>query len=103
MYTYETVTEALTDLRRRGYTLDFNLTPTALNRPALSLSLAPDTFVVDEWHRFEGESDPGDEMIVYALAARHRPEWRGTLLNAYGPDADGLSAQMVARLSVVGP
>ena len=30
MYTYETVSEAISDLKQRGYTLDFNLEENAL-------------------------------------------------------------------------
>ncbi|HVA98504.1 MAG TPA: phosphoribosylpyrophosphate synthetase [Bacteroidia bacterium] len=66
---YETASEAINDLAKRGYTTDFSiLTETAClvcNKTATQLS--PDEFEIDETHRFEGNSDPGDEMIVFAI------------------------------------
>lgn len=41
---YETLTEALTALRRQGFTLDFNLKTACLHCPQLALDLCPDDF-----------------------------------------------------------
>ncbi|MBL7984140.1 MAG: phosphoribosylpyrophosphate synthetase, partial [Flavobacteriales bacterium] len=53
---------------------------------------------IDEFHRFEGNSDPEDRSIVYAISsARH--QLKGILVNAYGPDASPLNQAMVAKLA----
>ena len=73
--------------RRSGYTADFELIDGVLNAgpdcPPCDVGRA----VVDRLYRFEGPSDPGDEMIVFAV---HDPETgvRGTLAAAFGPAAD---------------
>lgn len=82
-----TVTEAITELRRQGYTADFELFDGVLQSDPDRPACAVDRAVVDHLYRFEGPSDPGDEMIVFAL---HDPDTgiRGTLAAAFGPSAD---------------
>lgn len=81
-----TVTEALVLLHEQGYTADYELVDGRLctgNYP----SCAVGDVYVDRVYRFEGPSDPGDEMIVFALHDRNN-DVRGALAAAYGPDAD---------------
>ena len=49
-------------------------------------------------YRFEGPSDPGDEMIVFGL---HDPATgiRGTLASAFGPSADPALADHLTDLA----
>jgi hypothetical protein len=82
-----TVTEALETLRLHGYTADFQLVDGAL-RPDGGNSPCPiDEAVVEHLYRFEGPSDPGDQMIVFALLDPNTGV-RGSLAAAYGPAAD---------------
>jgi hypothetical protein len=97
MPTYETLTDALTDLRGRGFTYNFNLEPDGLHCPELNLRLHPEHFTIDEQYRFEGMSDPDDNDILYAISSDDGV--KGVLVNAYGPYADTLSADMAAKLS----
>lgn len=82
---YDTVTEALEELAKRGYTMDFELMvdTTCLICHTNSKQLSPDEFVIDETHRFEGSTDPGDEMIVYAISSETH-NLKGIVVNAYG-------------------
>jgi hypothetical protein len=59
MKTFETLTDALEDLKKRGYSNDFNLQPDAIECGALDLKLRPEDFHVDEIYRFEGMNDRG--------------------------------------------
>ena len=43
--------------------------------------------VVERMYRFEGDSDPGDEMVVFGLLFPAR-DVRGTLVSAFGLAAD---------------
>lgn len=99
MESYDTLTEGLHQLRRQGYTADFNLRPVCLYRAALDLKLPPEGFAVDKLFRFEGDSDPADQSILYAIAAVGR-DVRGVLVNAYGVYADPLTAAMEAKLQL---
>ena len=76
-----TVTEVLEKLKKDGYTIDFNLRTNCLECADNSLQIHPEDFVVDKFYRFEGESDPGDEAIVYAISST-KHNLKGTLVNA---------------------
>ncbi|GAA4450572.1 phosphoribosylpyrophosphate synthetase [Rurimicrobium arvi] len=100
MKSYDTVSEAVNDLKARGYTVDFNLGAGGdilvyHNDKALS----PREFEIDEFYRFEGNTDPGDEMIVYAISSTHY-DIHGVLVNAFGAYADSKSDEMIRKLSV---
>ncbi len=96
---YETVSEALNDLSKRGYTTDFEVLKDqdclVCNQTAKQLS--PDEFEIDETYRFEGDTDPGDEMIVFAISAKQRGV-KGVIVNGYGTYADADIAKIVERL-----
>lgn len=99
MYNYDTVTEAIKGLKKRGYGMDFNVhtEKECLVCQTNDLSLPPDEFKIDEVYRFEGDSDPGDEMVVYAISSDQHSV-KGTLVNAYGTYSDGNIAAIVKHL-----
>ena len=98
MFQYDTVSEAVTGLKNRGYNLDFNLNNQCIECRAEDISLSPAEFEISEVHRFEGDSDPGDEAIVYAIDSRHG--LKGVLVNGYGASADVMSEEMVEKLTI---
>jgi hypothetical protein len=98
MYTYDTVAEAVNGLKQRGYTIDFNLEPDRITCPTTPLSLAPAEFEITEFYRFEGDSDPADEAIVYAIESKEGQ--RGVLVNGFGISAEGVGEEMVEKLTV---
>lgn len=97
---YDTVTEAMADLRKLGYTIDFSILAESdclvCNIPATSLS--PEEFEIDHFYRFEGDSDPGDEMIVYAISSI-KNSMKGILVNGYGTYADNATSKIIKKLS----
>jgi len=97
MKSFETVTEAIADLKERGYDLDFNLKDTVIECPSKNLQLSAKEFEITETYRFEGETDPGDEMVVYAIEGKNG-ELKGTLVNAFGPYANTASDEIIAKL-----
>lgn len=96
---YPTVSEATADLNKRGYTVDLEIMVDegCLVCHSPSLSLPPEAFEIDEIHRFEGNTDPGDEMIVYAISSKEH-EVKGIVVNAYGMYADPATFKIVERL-----
>jgi len=95
---YNTLSEAIKDLKKRGYREDFNLKPNCVECPSLELELHPENFTVDEYHRFEGMSNPDDNSIVYAISSKDGV--KGTLVDAYGMYADSLSDSMIRELTI---
>ena len=59
--------------------------------------LRANEFEIDEVYRFEGDTDPGDENIVYAISSI-KENIKGVLVNAYGVYSDTISAELVAKL-----
>jgi hypothetical protein len=98
MKTYDTMSEAVNELQKRGYTHDFNLEKEWLFCKQNQCRLRADEFEIDEVYRFEGETDPGDENIVYAISAKNQ-DLKGILVNAYGVYADQTSAELVHKLT----
>lgn len=96
--TFETLTEAITDLKRRGYVHDFNLHPEWIECPPLNLKLKPTEFHVDEVYRFEGMTNPDDSSIL--LAIQSSTGIKGLLIDAYGAYSDSLSREMIKRLTI---
>ena len=95
---YRTLSEALNDLKTRGYREDFNLQPHCLTAPSLSLELHPENFEVDEFHRFEGMSNPDDNSIVFAISSKDGI--KGTLVDAYGMYSSNLTDSMIKKLAI---
>jgi hypothetical protein len=98
MKSYTTLSEALNDLKKRGYQEDFNLQPHCLHCSTLNVQFQPEDFNVDEFHRFEGMSNPDDNAIVFAISSKDGV--KGTLVDAYGMYAENLTEAMIKRLTV---
>jgi len=96
--TYDTLSEAVNDLQARGYTDELSLSAECVVCNGRNTSLHPDDFHIDEFHRFEGESNPSDESIVYAISSEKHGV-KGVLVNAFGPGATPLNQAMVEKLS----
>ena len=96
MKSYDTLSEAVQDLQRRGYTYDFNLKPHCLECASLKLEIHPEDFKVDEVHRFEGMSSTDDNSILYAISSKNGI--KGTLVDAYGVYAENISEEMRKKL-----
>jgi hypothetical protein len=95
MPAYDTVSQAISGLKERGYTLDFNLKSNCIE--CYGEKLDSKDFEITEFHRFEGSSDPGDESIVYAIESRNG--MKGVLVNAFGVYSESLSDEMIRKLN----
>lgn len=99
MNTYDTSSAAINDLNSRGYDHNFNLQNEAIYCHSKDLNLLPDEFQIDEVYRFEGDTNPDDEVIVYAISST-KAAIKGVLVNAYGVYAEPLSAELVEKLKI---
>jgi hypothetical protein len=99
MFTYETVSEAVNDLSKRGYTDNLRMGNECLHCDEKGLQLNPKEFQIDEVYRFEGITDPADETIIYAISSND-DNVKGTLVNAYGAYADSASEDLVEKLKI---
>jgi hypothetical protein len=98
MFTYDTVAEAVNGLKQRGYTIDFNLEEDQISCKETPLALRAPEFEITEVYRFEGDSDPADEAVVYAIESKHGH--KGVLVNGFGISADTIGEEMIEKLSI---
>ena len=96
MFSYDTVTEALNDLKLRNYTLDFNLKDNCIVCNEQKFNV--DDFEIVEVYRFEGNTDPADEAVVYAIESK--AGLKGVLVSGYGISADTMSSEMAKKLQI---
>jgi hypothetical protein len=82
----KTLVSCLNVLSRDGFTDDYKMTERGLKSLKRERVYAPEEVKVLNFYRFEGNSDPADNSILYAIETSDGG--RGTLVDAYGPYAD---------------
>ncbi len=93
MKNYESLVDALSDLKQRGYDANFETDTTCLYCGDLDIRLNPEALLyVDEIYRSDGDSTPDDNSIIYAISSDAGV--KGTLVDAYGTYSDNLSFDM---------
>ncbi|MEP6674050.1 MAG: phosphoribosylpyrophosphate synthetase [Ferruginibacter sp.] len=100
MHNYDTVSEALKDLKARGFTKDFNIAYDKLICGDESIALHPDDFEIVEVYRFEGDTNPSDEDVVYAVESKDG-KTKGVISSAYGTYAEEISTELLKKLTIV--
>jgi hypothetical protein len=96
MYQYDSVAHAIEELRKKGFTEDFNLKENCIVCNAQQFS--SDQFEIKEVVRFEGDSDPGDEAIVYGIESHNG--LKGVLVNGYGYSSEPMGEEIAQKLSM---
>lgn len=94
---FDTVTEATEDLQSRGFTVDFHLVENGIGSKSLKKDWNAGELEVVEFYRFEGATNPSDNMILYAIECKDGQ--KGTLLDAYGADTF-ISREMIKKLNM---
>jgi hypothetical protein len=61
--------------------------------------LNADQFEIVEVHRFEGETNPSDEDVVYAVESKIGDQ-KGVITSAFGLYADSISNELLQKLSM---
>lgn len=95
---YDTLSLAINDLGKRGYKAEFTLKTDKIVDKEQDKGFGPNDFEIDEYHRFEGMSNPADMSIVYAITANDGT--KGTLTEAYGAYGEKSSAEMVKKMDI---
>ena len=84
--TYSGMTEAMEDLRRRGFTANFEFLDQRFRDVESGKTFTADQLTIVEHYRFEGASDPEDMSIVYAIESSAGT--RGIIADAFGTYAN---------------
>ncbi|MEO6521404.1 MAG: phosphoribosylpyrophosphate synthetase [Mucilaginibacter sp.] len=97
-YNYATVTQALSNLKDRGYTDEFDFKDQYLFCNEKGIQFNPQELKITEVYRFEGASDPEDSSVVYAIESASG--LKGVLIDAYGVYADERKTAFINSLSM---
>jgi hypothetical protein len=94
----EDLAHAVERLTEAGYRDDFRAERDGLRAVRSGRTYEPESLVVDEVARFEGDSDPDDEVVVFALRSESS-DVRGTYVVTYGTYVAPADAVMLRRLT----
>jgi len=85
-----TMVDALEKLRQKGYRHSLEITGDSLLRADNGALIEPAQATIVDTYRFEGESDPDDMAVVYAVeaVARDGSELKGVLVETFGAYAE---------------
>ncbi len=99
MHTNETLSGKMNELREQGYTEDFNLQQQCLECRNGEFKVFADEFVVDSFYRFEGDSNPSDASILYAISS-DKYQLKGVMVNGYGIYSEPASDEILEKLKM---
>ena len=81
-----TMVDCVNSLVRKGFEENFRAKENGLLSLTSNRLYKPEEIKILNFYRFEGQSDPGDNSILYAIETCDGK--KGTLVDAYGPYAD---------------
>lgn len=91
---YDTLAAALNELTGRGFNLDFNLEQNCFFNSENGFDI--DDFQIVDIYRYEGETDPADQVSLYAIESSQGK--RGFFLAIYGALTDEYSTKVLHML-----
>lgn len=92
-----TLSGIMARLKKEGYTEDFNLGFDCIHCKRKRIKVLPSEFHIDQFFRFEGESDPADGSILYAISSE-KHHLKGILVNGYGIYSEQMADEMIKKL-----
>jgi len=84
---YDSIREAIKDLKKRGFVNDFCIDRNKLCSSRTESKFNPDEFKIVEAYRFDGMANNFESSVIYAIeSAKHA--LKGYLISAYGMYTD---------------
>ncbi|MGG8495617.1 phosphoribosylpyrophosphate synthetase [Tenacibaculum sp. TC6] len=97
MEAFDTLLEGINELKKQGYTEDFNLKQNCLECRNGEYKVFHDEFEIDNYFRFEGDSNPDDSSILYAISS-DKYQLKGIMVNSYGIYSEEIADEMLDKL-----
>jgi hypothetical protein len=92
----DTLVECMNVLRERGYKHNFIATKEDTILDDEKKEFNPNQVQISSFYRFEGESDPGDNSILYAIETVSGE--KGIIVNSYGPTSDTKITKFIEKV-----
>lgn len=99
MKQFNSLIEAIDDLRKRGFNKSFSVQEDCSFCLENGLKLEPSDFEIVEFYRFEAETDPEDSSVIYAIQS-DKKNIKGVLIDAYGAYANSLIADVLKKIKM---
>jgi hypothetical protein len=93
---YDTLYDATENLKKRGYTCNFNVNENGLLTDHKGAEFKPSEVMLDEFHRFEGISNPADSTIIYAVSTKSG--MKGTVVDSFGADGSEVTSGFMNKV-----
>ena len=90
-YHYTTVIEALEDLKEKGFTYDFNIHQD-------DIKSNPHKFEVNHVYRYEGDTDPDEESVVYGISSDSGK--KGVFVAGFSANSNNDAAVVLEKLCI---
>lgn len=93
---HTTLVVALNDLGKRGYTGNFSINEECLLNDGDGNLYTHDDVELEEFHRFEGETNPADSSILYAVKTKNG--LLGTVVDSYGAQGSETTSDFMNKV-----
>lgn len=93
---YTSLSVAINDLQKQGYTEDFNLVEKGIESKSIKKCWNAEELEIVKFYRFEGNTNPGDNTILYLIECADGR--KGLLVDVYGADTGNISPEMIKKL-----
>lgn len=95
----KTLADCLNKVVLQGYTDSFKVIKQGLRSTTNENVYQPEDISIKNFYRFEGESDPADNSILYVIETSDGT--KGTLVDAYGAYADELVNKFIKEVEEI--
>jgi hypothetical protein len=95
----KTLTSCIEALKKDGFTTNFMVNEKGLYDIDKEKVYTPEQVRIPSFYRFEGESDPADSSILYAIETDDGV--RGLLSDSYGPYSDPEVAKFITEVQEI--
>ena len=89
----------MNNLTQAGYTTQFKATEKGLQSLATEKNFKPQQVEIKHFYRFEGESDPDDSSVLYAIETKTGE--KGTLVDSFGAYSDPLVGKFIKEVETI--
>jgi hypothetical protein len=96
----KTLSSCLNSLLSAGYETQFKALKHGLKSLTTEKIYPPEEVKITNFYRFEGDSDPSDNSILYAIETTSGE--KGTLTDAYGAYSDAHVAKFIKEVEEIG-
>lgn len=94
----KSVIEIIEQLRNEGYINDFSIKNDTILDDSGKKSYRPEDLIIERIERYEGDSNPSDNAVIYVLTAKDGT--KGILVDSYGAYADPKLAKIIGDIPV---